>query len=186
MIDLSCNNVSSTSTSVNEGTLIDKSNTYTIIADINTNEFDMYVYFLKDYGEYDYYTSYHDQPVEVSTLWSEAGWSGPFTHDRVKSGTAMLGNSGPEVPYGSMLQYKAIFRNVPQTVKAIGVYATDEAGTTAGTYYWKCGKDPVKRTIRCYIDGGWKDCIIKYYDGTGWADCTPKYFDGTRWIECSF
>lgn len=42
------------------------------------------------------------------------------------------------------------------------------------------------RTIRCYINNQWQDCIVRYFDGSGWIDCTPKYYDGTQWLECSF
>ena len=41
-------------------------------------------------------------------------------------------------------------------------------------------------TIRCYIDGRWQDCIIRYYDGENWIDSIATYFDGAQWIECSF
>lgn len=45
---------------------------------------------------------------------------------------------------------------------------------------------PEHYTIKCFIDGEWKECIIKYYDGQNWIDSIAKYFDGTQWVECSF
>lgn len=60
-----------------------------------------------------------------------------------------------------------------------GVVYSDSATfviTSAPGYY----------TIKCFIDGEWKECIIKYYDGKNWIDSIAKYFDGAQWIECSF
>ena len=44
----------------------------------------------------------------------------------------------------------------------------------------------VHRTIRCYLNGAWQDCIVKYYDGANWIECVAKYFDGSQWQDCSF
>lgn len=69
-------------------------------------------------------------------------------------------------------------------VKATYSTAPERWSTT--TYFTATKSTQVHYTIRCYLNGSWQDCIIKYFDGTGWIECVPNYCDGSSWKTCSF
>jgi len=52
--------------------------------------------------------------------------------------------------------------------------------------YFTVPSAPSHYTIRCYLNGGWQDCIIQYHDGVNWIECVAKYHDGSQWQDCSF
>ena len=40
------------------------------------------------------------------------------------------------------------------------------------------------RTLKYYVNGGWQECIVYYFDGNGWRECYPYYYNN-GWVECS-
>lgn len=147
MATLTCNGITSSSISWSAGTPIDISSSYTILVDgLNTNSFNMMVRFLTGTSEWGFDTSYDGDSVETYSYWTAKGWCGPYTSKKISGGTVELGDSGPS-SYGYLSAYKAIFRNVPSTVKAIGVDYYDGSNWTS-VYYWALQSPSPKITVQ--------------------------------------
>ena len=66
------------------------------------------------------------------------------------------------------------------------VFASCEgtAGAWSETAYYTAIVDQnTSYSVKCYLNGGWQDCVVKYYNGIDWQYCTVYFYDD-GWKLC--
>lgn len=77
-----------------------------------------------------------------------------------------LGNGpGPELKPGQVYHVYVQARNAAGWGPAAGIALETLAGG------------------RAYIDGAWRNCRVRFWNGSGWQSCRPRAWNGSAWVN---
>lgn len=138
-------------------------------------------------------------PGPITLTWTPPSYSGTFTYGPEISLSVEDGGS-----WGDSLPSPGSINSNSYTFPAFVIEHVQENNGTASIYisaWGMAGSDYISRksntvtftyaesshrTIRCYLEDSWKDCVVYYYDGSNWLECVPHYYNGSSWEVCSF
>lgn len=79
--------------------------------------------------------------------------------------TSPGGGAGPELLPGQEYHVYVRARNAAGWGPAVGVGLTTLAGG------------------RAFVNGGWRNCRVKFWNGSAWQACRPRTWNGAQWVN---